>query len=339
MTDAQFPPVPHAHLGTAAEPGRRFRLLEQVRHVLRSRCYSPRTEKAYVHWIRRYILHHDRRHPLDMGEEHIRSFLAHLATAEQVSSSTQNQALAALLFLYDGVLRRPIARVDGIVPARRSTYVPVVLSPSEVRSLLGHLDEPYRLCVSLMYGGGLRLSECVALRVKDIDVERHTVTVHCGKGGKDRLTPLASASVPPLKSWLRAQELAYAGDVRGGIRTGGLSAALERKYPRAAGEWRWRYVFPSSRSSLDEAGAGRRHHLHGSAVQRAMQAAVASAGITKRATCHSLRHSFATHLLEAGADIRTVQELLGHTDVRTTMIYTHVLNRGGLGVVSPGDRL
>lgn len=313
--------------------------MEQVRHVLRALRYSPRTEQAYVHWIRRYISHHDRRHPRDMAEPEVRDFLAHLAVHGQVSASTQNQAQAALVFLYDRVLRSPLNRVDGITPARRSAYVPVVLSPAEVHALLRELAEPYRLCAGLMYGGGLRLAECMALRVKDVDPARLAVVVRGGKGGKDRPVPLATASVTPLKAWLREQERAYARDVRAGILTGGLTRAVEQKYRGAAGEWRWRYLFPAARTATDADGRRRRHHLHGSAMQRAFLEAVRRSGITKRATCHSLRHSFATHLLETGSDIRTVQELLGHTDLRTTMRYTHVSGRGVLGVVSPADRL
>ena len=298
-----------------------------------------RTEQAYVHWIRRYVVYHGRRHPRDMGVTEVRDFLSHLATVGQVAASTQNQALAALLFLYDRVLRDPLPRVDEIAPARRSRHVPVILSPAEVRGLMAALGEPYRLCVGLMYGGGLRLSECITLRVKDLHPDRRIITVRDGKGSKDRRVPLAEHTLPSLDRWLRKEEPRWAVDARAGVRTGGFSPALERKWPSASGQWRWRYVFPSARTSRDGAGVSRRHHLHGSAVQRAVAAGVRSCGITQRASCHSLRHSFATHLLESGAGIRTVQELLGHSDVRTTMIYTHVLNRGGLGVVSPVDRL
>ena len=310
-----------------------------VRQVIRSRRYSVRTERAYVYWIRRYVVHHGRRHPRDMGVAEVRDFLSHLATVEQVAASTQNQALAALLFLYEKVLREPLPRVDEIAPARRSRHVPAVLSRAELRELMAALRVPYRLCVGLMYGGGLRLSECVTLRVKDVHVDRRIVTVRDGKGSKDRRVPLAEQVVPMLAGWLRTEEQRWASDVRGGVRTGGMTAALERKWPTASGEWRWRYVFPSARTARDEHGVTRRHHLHGSAVQRALAEAIRGCGITQRASCHSLRHSFATHLLESGADIRTVQELLGHSDIRTTMIYTHVLNRGGLGVISPVDRL
>ena len=274
-----------------------------------------------------------------MGVPEVRDFLSHLVKVGDVAASTQNQALAALVFLYDKVLREPLPRVDEITPARRSRHVPVVLSPREVRTLMAALRQPYRLCVGLMYGGGLRLSECITLRVKDLHPDRRMVIVRDGKGSKDRRVPLAENMLSMLDDWLKKEQLRWAGDVRGGIRTGGLTLALERKWPSASGEWRWRYVFPSVRTSRDEDGVMRRHHLHGSAVQRAVAEGVRSCGITQRASCHSLRHSFATHLLESGADIRTVQELLGHTDVRTTMIYTHVLNRGGLGVVSPADRL
>jgi integron integrase len=339
MAESRFPRIPATHLGTTPEPERRLRLLERVRGTLRNLRYSARTEEAYVYWIRRYVLFHDRRHPLDLGEEHVRGFLAHLATVERAAASTRNQAQAAVVFLYDRVLRAPLERVDGIVPARRPVHVPVVLSPAEVRALLDHLAPPYRLCASLMYGGGLRLLECLALRVKDVDPERGVVMVHGGTGGRDRRAPLAVSTRPVLAAWLREQEHAWARDRKAGICTGGLTPAIERKFPGAAGEWRWRYVFPSRRTSRDASGIRRRHHLHATAMQRAMTAAVAGCRLTKRATCHSLRHSFATHLLEAGADIRTVQELLGHSDVRTTMRYRHVLNDGGLGMISPADRL
>jgi integron integrase len=292
-----------------------------------------------VYWIRRFILHHGRRHPGDLGAEEVRQFLSHLAVAEGVAAATQNQALAALLFLYDKVLVAPLDRVEEIAPARRSSHVPVVLSRREIRALMARLGDPWRLCVALMYGSGLRVSECVALRVKDIDIDRREVIVRAGKGGKDRRAPLAGSCVPGLEAWLRHQRPRHAADQRARILTGGLPPALERKLPGASGEWRWRYVFPARRASVDPEGRRRRHHLHASAVQRAVHESARAADLMKRVTCHTFRHSFATHLLESGADIRTVQELLGHTDVRTTMIYTHVLNRGGLGVVSPADRL
>lgn len=335
----RFPRIPVSHFATPGDPTRRLRLVESVRYQLRARRYSPRTEEAYVAWIRRYVMHHDRRHPRDLDAGSVRAFLSHLAVVEHVAASTQNQARAALLFLYEVVLKVPLERVDDIAPARRSRYVPVVLSQREVRALLGALRQPVRLCSALIYGGGLRLLECLALRVKDIDVDRREIVVRAGKGGKDRRTPLAESAVRDVERWLAGQRSRYAADRRGSIFTDGISEAIQRKYPAASGEWRWQYVFPAVRSYRDTSGVRRRHHLHESVVQRAVKEAAGIAGIAKRVTCHSLRHSFATHLLEGGADIRTVQELLGHSDVRTTMIYTHVLNRGGLGVVSPGDRL
>ena len=335
----RFPRVPASHLSSPGDPARRLRLLESVRRQLRARRYSARTEEAYVGWIRRYVLHHGRRHPRDLDVNAVGAFLSHLAVVEHVAASTQNQARAALLFLYDVVLKEPLERLEDIAPARRSRYVPVVLSQREVRALLGQLRIPARLCVALMYGSGLPVLECLALRVKDVDVDRREIVVRAGKGGKDRRTPLAERDVRDVKRWLAGQQPRHAADWRASILTDGLSEALERKYPNASNEWRWQYLFPAVRAYRDGEGVRRRHHLHESAVQRALKEAATAAGIVKRVTCHSLRHSFATHLLEGGTDIRTVQELLGHSDVRTTVIYTHVLNRGGLGVVSPGDRL
>jgi integron integrase len=338
MTPPRPPLIPLAHL-VASDPERKYRLMEVVRTRLRERRYSPRTEQAYVFWIRRFVQFHGRRHPRELGEPEVRGFLSHLASEDRVAASTQNQALAALTFLYDAVLRRPLARVDGIAPARRARRVPVVLSQREVRALLGRLRDPALLCATLMYGGGLRVSECVSLRVKDVNLTRGQIVVRAGKGGKDRRTPLADRCAATLRRWLADRERLHRADRRDRVRTTGLGEALERKYPGAAGEWRWSYVFPASRTFVDAAGVRRRHHLHETVVQRAIKEAAGAAGLSKRVSSHSLRHSFATHLLEAGADIRTVQELLGHTDVRTTMIYTHVLNRGGLGVRSPVDRL
>ena len=339
MSNERFPRIPVSHLVPPGDPARRFRLLESVRFQLHARRYSARTEEAYVAWIRRYVVHHGRRHPRDLDAVSVRAFLSHLAVVEHVAASTQNQARAALLFLYDMVLKVPLERLEDIAPARLSRYVPVVLSQREVRALLDRLRQPVRLCAALMYGGGLRVLECLALRVKDIDLDRREIVVRAGKGGKDRRTPLAESAVRDVERWLAGQAPRYAADRRGLVFTDGLSEALRRKYPNASGEWRWQYVFPATRSYRDADGVRRRHHLHESVVQRALKVAAGDAGLVKRVTCHSLRHSFATHLLEGGADIRTVQELLGHSDVRTTMIYTHVLNRGGLGVITPGDRL
>jgi integron integrase len=313
--------------------------MEVVRRGLRERRFSRRTEEAYVSWIRRYIVYHGRRHPRELGEPEVKRFLSALAVEDQVAASTQNQALAALTFLYDHVLGRPLTRMDGIEPARRSQHVPVVLSEVEMRGVLGHLNDPYRLCVMLMYGSGLRLLECMTLRVKDVDCDRHEITVRNGKGGKDRRTPLADVCLPAIERLLKQQRTQFDRDRHRDIRSTGISSALLRKYPNADREWPWRYLFTARRTFVDEGNIRRRHHLHETMVQRVVRDAVGAAKLTKRATCHSFRHSFATHLLEQGADIRTVQELLGHSDIRTTMIYTHVLNRGGLGVRSPIDRL
>jgi len=333
------PPIPMSHLTDAPNPERRFRFMEIVRRTLRERRYSRRTEEAYVHWIRRYIVYNDRRHPRDLAEPEVKRFLSALAVEEGVAASTQNQALAALTFLYDRVLERQLTRIEGIAPARRSRHVPIVLSPNEIRAILANLDDRARLCAALMYGSGLRLRECLTLRVKDVDLERREIVVRDGKGGKDRRTPLADRCVAPLQRVLEEERARAQKDRRIDVRTTELSPSLTRKYPNVETEYRWRYIFAATRIFTDSSGVRRRHHFHESAVQRAFKNAVFAAGISKRATCHSLRHSFATHLLESGSDIRTVQELLGHTDVRTTMIYTHVLNRGGLGVRSPADRL
>jgi integron integrase len=333
------PQIPLAHLVAPPDPARRFRLLEQVRARLRERRYSRRTEEAYVAWIRRYVIFHDRRHPRDLGAEHVRQFLSALAVEKRAASSTQNQALAALLFVYEHVIRRPLGRVDGISPPRSARRLPVVLSRREVRALLDCLEDPARLCVRLMYGSGLRLLECVSLRVKDIYIDRREIVVRDGKGAKDRRTPLPETAVAVVTRWLREREATFRRDQTAGVRSTGITPGLLRKYPDADRSWVWQYVFPATRRFVDADGVPRRHHLHETSVQRAVKRAAAAAGLTKRVTCHSFRHSFATHLLESGADIRTVQELLGHSDVRTTMIYTHVLNRGALGVRRPADTL
>lgn len=333
------PPIPLSHLNAPPDASKQFRLMEIVRRRLRERRYSRRTEEAYVHWIRHYILYNDRRHPRDLAEAEVQRFLSDLASQKRVAASTQNQALAALTFLYDRVLDRPLTRLEGMTPARRSRHVAVVLSESEVRALLRRLQGSPKLCAMLMYGSGLRVLECLQLRVKDIDIDRREIVVRSGKGGKDRRTPLAEICLGDLRRALDERRVQFTHDVRAKIGTTEIASALARKYPSIDTDWRWQYVFAARRTFVDPDGRRRRHHLHETVVQRAFRGAVDAAGLTKRATCHSLRHSFATHLLEAGADIRTVQELLGHRDVRTTMMYTHVLNRGGLGVRSPADRL
>ena len=311
-------------------------LLTTLREVIRSRHYSTRTEEAYVTWVRRYVRFHAVRHPRELAEPAIARFLSALA-ARGVSASTQNQALAALLFLYREVLRIPIGTVEGIVRAKRPQRLPVVLTRSEVSAVLSRMTGTPKLVAALLYGSGLRLLEGVRLRVKDVDLESGELLVRDGKGAKDRVTMLARSTRPALEAHLVAVRAQHERDLTRGAGRVILPGALTRKYPNAAVEWRWQWVFPATRHFRHPSGAIMRHHYHETAVQRAMRMAVATAGIAKRASCHTLRHSFATHLLEDGYDIRTVQELLGHTDVRTTMIYTHVLNRGGLGVRSPMD--
>ena len=332
--------IPVSHLATTSDPARRFRLLERVRRGLRVRHYSRRTEIAYCAWVRRFVLFHDRRHPSLMGEHEISVFLNHLATEGRVSASTQNQALHALLFLYRHILGQDMGLIPGLTPAKRGRRLPVVLSVSEVRSILSRMRGVARLCASLMYGSGLRLSECTQLRVKDVDFDRGEIMVRAGKGDKDRRVPLPKLASPALKVQMERVQKQFERDLRSGVMGAALPDALERKMPNAGRDWSWQYVFPAARVYVErETGKRRRHHIHDSAIQRAVAEAVRSSGIAKRATCHSLRHSFATHLLESGSDIRTIQELLGHSSLQTTMIYTHVLNRGGLGVQSPADRL
>ncbi len=331
--------IPPAHLTRRPEPDRKFRLLERVRRALRVRHYSPRTEEAYCDWIRRFVVFHGRRHPTLMGEPEIAAFLSDLATRGNVSASTQNQALHAILFLYRRVLGQDMGLIGGIAPAKRGRRLPIVLSVGEVRVILTRMRGVPRLCTSLMYGSGLRVSECVQLRIKDIDFERGEIIVRCGKGDKDRRVPLPRMTVPALTVHLERRRELFHRDLRRGV-VAPLPGALSRKLPHAEREWAWQYIFPSSRIHADRhPGPPRRFHMHESAIQRAFATAVRSSRVTKRATCHSLRHSFATHLLEGGADIRTIQELLGHSNVQTTMIYTHVLNRGASGVQSPADRL
>ena len=315
-------------------------LLGRLRAAVRARHYSPRTEESYVGWAKRFVVFHGRRHPDGLGEAEVRAFLDHLAEGDGVSASTQNQAVAALLFLYEAVLgRRLTLSPQGIVHAKELQRLPVVLNREEVRAVLARLRGVPRLVVLLLYGSGLRLLECLSLRVKDVDFQRGEIRVRGGKGGVDRVVPLPLRVQGPLAEHLARLRTRHAREGGGGGRVA-LPGAFERKSPGAVAEWAWQWVFPATRTHRDlVSGEERRHHLHESAIQRAVRDAVRAAGIAKRATCHTFRHSFATHLLDAGSDIRTVQELLGHRDVRTTMIYTHVLNRGGLGVRSPADTL
>ncbi|MEW6296546.1 MAG: integron integrase [Thermodesulfobacteriota bacterium] len=319
---------------------RPVKLLDQVREAIRTRHYSLQTEKAYVQWIKRFIFFHGKRHPLEMGEAEVGQFLSSLATEAHVSASTQNQALNALLFLYREVLEKPIGYLNGVIRAKRPGRLPVVLTRQEVRALFGHLERTEWLMATLLYGAGLRLMECLRLRVQDIDFFSNQITVRAGKGDKDRVTVLPAAALEPLRKHLEKVKMQYQRDMERGLGGASLPNALEKKYPNASREWGWQYVFPASKLSIDpRSGKLRRHHLHESVLQKAVKEACRQAGLSKRAGCHTFRHSFATHLLEDGYDIRTVQELLGHADVRTTMIYTHVLNRGGRGVFSPADRL
>ncbi len=319
-------------------PAQPPKLLDRLRHACRVRHYSIRTEDAYADWVRRFILFHDKRHPAEMGAPEINRFLTHLAVEGRVAASTQNQAFAALLFLYRHVLEVDPGRIEGVIRARRPLRLPVVLTKPEVRLILEHLDGTYQLIARLLYGSGLRLLEALRLRVKDLDFERNEVVVREGKGNKDRRTILPEVVQPELVTHLEKVRHLHEKDVAEGYGSVYLPTALARKLPGSATQWKWQYVFPSSTRSVDpRSGVRRRHHAHEGSVSREITAAVRRSGIAKRATSHSFRHSFATHLLEAGYDIRTVQELLGHEDVSTTMIYTHVLNKGGKGVISPLD--
>jgi integron integrase len=327
---------------SSAAPGRGGspRLLDQVRAAVRLRHYSLRTEQAYVHWIRRFILFHGKRHPREMGPREVTRFLSHLATERHVAASTQNQALNALVFLYREVLELAMPDLEDVVRARRPKRLPVVLEASEVQGLLAELAGQHRPIAALLYGSGLRLLEALRLRAKEIDFARGELLVRDGKGQRDRVTMLPEALREPLRRQLEVARRLHLADLRAGFGAVWLPDALERKYPGAARDWRWQWVFPAQHRSRDpRSGRERRHHLSPGAMQRAVKRAAARCGIAKSASCHTLRHSFATHLLERGHDIRTVQELLGHRSVATTMIYTHVLNRGGRGVSSPLDSI
>ena len=325
-------------LSTANRPDKPKKLMDQVRDVLRLKHYSLRTERSYCDWIERFIRFHQLRHPKEMGEAEVSSFLTQLARDGQVAAATQNQALSALLFLYKHVLKQEIGWLDNVERVKRPARVPVVLTRDEVHKVFAHLHGMPRLMAGLLYGSGLRLMECVRLRVKDIDFGYARITVREGKGGKDRVTMLPVNLAPVLQRHLQKVKVQHEQDIDDGFGHVHLPDALTRKFPGAAREWGWQYVFPSSRISLDPRTAmRRRHHVDENVLQLALKKAVRASGINKPASCHTLRHSFATHLLENGYDIRTVQELLGHKDLSTTMIYTHVLNKPGIGVKSPLD--
>ncbi len=315
------------------------KLLDQVRDTLRVKHHAIRTEQSYVDWIKRYIYFHGKTHPKNLAAQDVEAFLTHLAVAGKVSASTQNQAKAALLFLYREVLEIKLPWLENVTQAKAAKKLPVVLTVSEVQAVLSRLSGSHLLIASLLYGGGMRLMEAIRLRVKDVEFARHEIIVREGKGFKDRVTMLPESIVASLQAYLVKVKALHEEDLAAGLGEVYLPFALDKKYPNAGREWGWQYIFPSAKLSVDpRSGKTRRHHLDEKGVQRAMKQAVRDAGLTKPATPHTLRHSFATHLLQAGYDIRTVQELLGHSNVSTTMIYTHVLNKGGKGVVSPLDR-
>ncbi|MEJ2158273.1 MAG: integron integrase [Desulfobacteraceae bacterium] len=314
--------------------------MDQVRHYLRVRHYARKTEKTYVAWIKRYIYYHGKRHPKDMGVREIEAFLTHLAVNLNVAASTQNQAFNALIFLYKHILRREIKEPINAFRAKRPALVPTVLTVDETGRLLSAMQGTQQLMAKLIYGAGLRLMECVRLRVKDLDFGLNQVVVRNGKGFKDRVTMLPENLQPLMKTQLEYAQRLHENDLNKGFGTVHLPYALARKYPNAQNEWIWKYVFPSRTLSIDpRSGKKQRHHLHESSVQKAVRKAAKTVGIPKHVTCHTLRHSFATHLLQQGYDIRTIQDLLGHKDVSTTMIYTHVIKKGGMAVRSPVDSL
>ncbi len=331
------PAFPEENAAPPSQP--QPRLLDRLRERIRFRHYSRRTEQAYSGWVVRYIRFHGRRHPRELGGEQVTAFLSSLATDRNVSASTQNQALAAILFLYREVLGLELPWMGEIARAKRPRRLPVVLTRSEVHALLDRLEGTHALMARLMYGTGLRLTECLRLRVKDVELARRELVVRQGKGAKDRITMFPASLVEEMASHLGAVRGLYRADRAAGVAGVELPDAYGRKNPSAAESWGWHWVFPQDRLSVDpRSGIRRRHHLYDQTFQRTLRRAAIAAGISKPVSSHALRHSFATHLMEAGYDIRTVQELLGHKDVSTTMIYTHVLNRGGRGVVSPLDR-
>lgn len=317
------------------------KLIDEVRSTLRVHHYAMKTEKSYVQWIKRFIIFHKKRHPMEMGKLEVEEFLTWLAVKRRVAPSTQNQALQAILFLYRKVLNIELAWMDDVVRAKRQQRIPVVLSRREVAAVLAALPGTYQLMGKLLYGSGLRLMECLRLRVMALDLNRQSITVHAGKGGKDRVTVLPESLLMDIRNQVHRVRLLHQSDLTVGYSGVSMPPALSRKYPNAAHEFAWQYLFPSKQLAFDPRRPDRlcRHHAVDSNMQRAMRQAVRLADINKRASCHTMRHSFATHLLESGMDIRTIQDLLGHKDVSTTMIYTHVVNRGAMGARSPLDHL
>jgi integron integrase len=316
------------------------RLLDQVRHTIRALHYSRKTEQAYCYWIRFYIRFHRNRHPNRLDHRHVSQFLTFLAVRRNVAAATQNQAFNAIMFLYNRVLGQPLQHIEDVIRAKRSRRIPVVLSRSEIRAIFEHLDQPYLLMASLMYGSGLRLMEMLRLRLKDIDTERMAILVRAGKGNKDRVTILPGDVIDDIRVASQRVAALHQLDLSEGYGEVQMPYALARKYPNQAGSLHWQFLFAADRRSKDPlSGTIKRHHVYETSVQRAVKAAISQAGICKAASCHTFRHSFATHLLEDGYDIRTVQELMGHKDVKTTQIYTHVLKRGGNAVRSPLQQL
>jgi integron integrase len=315
------------------------KLLDEVRNILRVHHYAMKTEKSYVQWIKRFIIFHKKRHPIEMGKLEVEEFLTWLAVKRQVAPSTQNQALQAILFLYKTVLNIELAWLDDVVRAKRQQRIPVVLSRREVAAVLAALTGRYQLIGKLLYGSGLRLMECLRLRVMALDLDRQSITVHAGKGGKDRVTVLPESLLIDIRNQIHRVRLLHQCDLAIGYSGASMPPALTHKYPRAAHEFIWQYLFPSKQLALDPRRPDLRcrHHVIDSSMQKAMRQAVRLADINKRASCHTMRHSFATHLLESGMDIRTIQDLMGHKDVSTTLIYTHVVNRGAMGARSPLD--
>ncbi len=324
--------------GQTSTPVKQTKLLDQVRAAIRTKHYSMKTEEAYVQWIKRFILFHNKRHPKDMGEKEINQFITHLAVKEKVSASTQNQALCAIVFLYKHVLKIELGDFGNVTWAKKPAKLPVVFTREEVTKVLSQLSGTNLIMAMLLYGSGMRLSECLQLRIKDIDFQYKQIFIRSAKGEKDRVTLLPEYVIEPLKKHLAYVKMLHEKDLKDGFDSVYMPYALERKYPNAGREFGWSFVFPATQISTDpRSGIQRRHHIHESVLQKAVKQAIRQAGIYKHASCHTFRHSFATHLLESGYDIRTVQELLGHKDLNTTMVYTHVLNKGAFGVKSPAD--